>query len=796
MATRPIVIGIQGDTSRLKKALDQAERGVKGFAKNVGALGVKAGAAFGGAAAAVGVVGVNAAADFEKSMREVLTLLPEAGADTFGQLSDQVKDFSKDFGVLPGEVIPSLYQALSAGVPQDNVFEFLEVAQQAAKGGVTDLSVAVDGITSVVNSYGADVISATEASDLMFTAVRLGKTDFEQLSGSLFQVAPIAASLGVEFQDVTAALANLTAQGVPTNVAATQLKGAFAELGKEGTKADEAFREIAGVGFTDFISAGGNVQQAFTLMSEGAEAQNKSVLDLFGSIEAGQSVLALTADGGVAFQESLGAMGDSAGATQTAFDTMDQGLSANFDRIKANIEVLKIEIGQRLAPLVIRATDFIISNFDKFKDIAEEVREKVVEISKKAFEIFNKVLDKSQAIFNKHIIPAFHKFVDVSKQVLKFVVDNKKEFIFLGSVVGGAAVAFKTAQLAQKGYTKITKTATAIQKFFNVTLMANPMMLYAAAIGAVVAALIYAYTESEAFRGFINQLFSFLKDMFIPVFHALKDAVMVAFDFIIMHAEYLWTQIQLFVDLIKAVFNGDFGEALDILKDMVSNAINFAVDTFLFLPRKLIEVVGPTLKNAVMDYIVDPIMGFKDKAGEIIDDVVDFFLGLPSTLIGLYLDYLNAGKNLASGLISGMVQGIKGAAGFTIGLAKDIINAISGFINDNLITPFNDLLEFTIPIPFAKDITINPPDIPPIPELAKGGIVRGQQLALLGDNPSGTEAVLPLERANEFGFGGNGINITVNAGFGADGTQIGAQIVQLLKQYERNNGAIPITVQS
>ena len=143
-----------------------------------------------------------------------------------------------------------------------------------------------------------------------------------------------------------------------------------------------------------------------------------------------------------------------------------------------------------------------------------------------------------------------------------------------------------------------------------------------------------------------------------------------------------------------------------------------------------------------------------------------------------------------------MVQGIKGAAGFTLGLAKDIINAISGFINDNLIDPFNDLLEFTIPIPVLPDIHVNPPDIPRIPELAKGGIVRGQQLALLGDNPSGTEAVVPLERAGDFGFGGNNINVTVNAGFGADGTQIGNKIVELLKQYERNNGSIPITVTS
>jgi hypothetical protein len=113
-----------------------------------------------------------------------------------------------------------------------------------------------------------------------------------------------------------------------------------------------------------------------------------------------------------------------------------------------------------------------------------------------------------------------------------------------------------------------------------------------------------------------------------------------------------------------------------------------------------------------------------------------------------------------------------------------------------LIEPFNDLLEFKIPIPFAPDIHVNPPDIPPIPELAKGGIIQGRQLALLGDNPSGTEAVIPLEKAGQMGFGGTTINLTVNAGMGADGTQIGAQILSFLKQWERTNGSLPLSVSS
>ena len=157
--------------------------------------------------------------------------------------------------------------------------------------------------------------------------------------------------------------------------------------------------------------------------------------------------------------------------------------------------------------------------------------------------------------------------------------------------------------------------------------------------------------------------------------------------------------------------------------------------------------------------------------------------------------FVTAGKDLGKGLLDGMINGITAGASFTLGLAKDIVNAISGFINDNLIDPFNDLLEFNIPIPFAPDIRIDPPDIPRIKKLAKGGIVTGQQLALLGDNPSGTEAVIPLERAGDMGFGGTTININVQTGVG-DPTKIGSEILSYLKQWERMNGSLPISVTS
>jgi len=355
---------------------------LKGALGSAGAIAATGGLAI-GAAVAIGVVkSIASFAELEQGMNEVFTLLPGISQTAMDDLTGQVKQFSKDFGVLPNETVPALYQAISAGVPQDNVFDFLETAQKAALGGVTDLETAVDGISSVVNSYGADVISAAEASDLMFTAVRLGKTDFSQLSASLFNVIPTASALGVEFGDVTAALAAMTAQGVPTSVATTQLRSLFVELGKEGTKVGDIFEATAGQSFPDFIAAGFNVEDALAVLKTASGELDISISDMFGSVEAGSAALSLT--GSDAFSDALDEMADSAGATDVAFEQMDQGIGRSFQKIKVVISVALADIGEKIAPFVAKAVDllsvilpkaieFLLGIVDKLKPVFEAV---------------------------------------------------------------------------------------------------------------------------------------------------------------------------------------------------------------------------------------------------------------------------------------------------------------------------------------------------------------------------------------------------------------------------------------
>jgi hypothetical protein len=81
-------------------------------------------------------------------------------------------------------------------------------------------------------------------------------------------------------------------------------------------------------------------------------------------------------------------------------------------------------------------------------------------------------------------------------------------------------------------------------------------------------------------------------------------------------------------------------------------------------------------------------------------------------------------------------------------------------------------------------------DIQPIPELADGGIVSKATLAVIGE--AGPEAVVPLRKSGNAGqfLGGSNITINVTAGMGTDGAEVGRQIVDAIRKYERRSGPV------
>lgn len=312
------------------------------------------------------------AIDFDNGMRQVATMLQKLSKEGFGQLKQDTLDFAKEIGKVPDEVIPALYNALSAGVPKENVFDFLRTASSSAIAGVSDLTTSVDGLSSVVNAYGTEVLNVNEASDIMFATLKLGKTDFTQIANTVSNVIPVASAIGVKFHDIGAAIAVMTAQGTPTAKATTQIRQALVELNKEGSTAYDTFHKITGKTFREFIEGGGNLQEALNLMAKTAEYNKKEVTSLFSSVEAGSAVLSLSGKNAEKFKDALEEVKNSVGATSEAFKKIDEGPERRFERIKAEVDALIIELGNNLLPIVEETL------LPLFKDAIIPIAEKLV----------------------------------------------------------------------------------------------------------------------------------------------------------------------------------------------------------------------------------------------------------------------------------------------------------------------------------------------------------------------------------------------------------------------------------
>ena len=178
-----------------------------------------------------------------------------------------------------------------------------------------------------------------------------------------------------------------------------------------------------------------------------------------------------------------------------------------------------------------------------------------------------------------------------------------------------------------------------------------------------------------------------------------------------------------------------------------------------------------------------------DLAPQIIKGLAGAFIEIVKKLPGIVVDLLskmgNLGLDIAASLGKGIVDGLGKLLEGGGDIAKSIVNGLIGFINDKVIGGLNNLLEFTVDPPGPGSFTVNPPDIPEIPKLAKGGIVNRPTLALIGE--AGPEAVVPLNGSNTPG-GNTYITIEVNGGDPR-------AVVEALKKYQRTNGYIPITAQ-
>ena len=280
---------------------------------------------------------------FETAVAKVGTI-----ADTtkvpIGELKEQITDLSGTMGIAAGDLAEATYQAISAGQDTGDAVAFAGQAAKLAAAGFTSNSSAVDILTTALNAYGLEADQAGHVSDVLLTTQNLGKTSVDELSASIGRVIPLAAAYKVNVENLSSGLAIMTANGIATAEATTYTKSMLNELGDTGSTVGKILQKETGQGFAELMDSGQSLGDVLQVLYDSVGGDATKFAALWSSVEAGTGALSLANSGAEKFNDVLGQMVNSSGATETAYTTMTDTMAHRMESLKTNAQNLGIAL--------------------------------------------------------------------------------------------------------------------------------------------------------------------------------------------------------------------------------------------------------------------------------------------------------------------------------------------------------------------------------------------------------------------------------------------------------------------
>jgi TP901 family phage tail tape measure protein len=280
---------------------------------------------------------------------EMLKLQTQIGLTTgdVQEMSQAVLSLAGSTTRAPQELAEAMFFVASAGLRGAEAMEVLRSSARLSAIGLGETKTIADLLTSAVNAYGSEALSAARASDDLVSAVRLGKLEADQLAGAMGSVLPIASAMGITFNEVSGIMAAMSKTGTDAAQASTQIRAIMVSLLSPSQQANDALTEL---GLTqqkvrDVIMEDG-LFQALLMLNEAADGSTTVFSELFPNIRALSGVMDLLGPQLQGNIELMDAHASSAGVASDAFAAFTDSAQADVDRLAAQQERLAILQGQ------------------------------------------------------------------------------------------------------------------------------------------------------------------------------------------------------------------------------------------------------------------------------------------------------------------------------------------------------------------------------------------------------------------------------------------------------------------
>lgn len=330
--------------------------------------------------AAAGAACYGLSTDFENAMAKVSTI-----ADTtevpMDDLRGAIIDLSNDTGIAASDIADNVYNAISAGQKTGDAVAFVGDAAKLAKAGFTDSAAALDVLTTTMNAYKMEADQTTRVSDVLLMTQNKGKTTVGELASSMGRAIPTASAFGVNLENLAAAYATTTANGIATAESTTYINSMIKELGDTGSEVGKILQDKTGQSFAQLMESGTSLGEALNIVAEAGAESNKTMYDMFGSAEAAGAAATIAGDGAMQFADNLDAMNGAAGSTDEAFGKMET-TTYTVDKAVNKVKNVLIETGDSLVKHLGPAIDGFADGAQKltewFDGLDDEARDTIV----------------------------------------------------------------------------------------------------------------------------------------------------------------------------------------------------------------------------------------------------------------------------------------------------------------------------------------------------------------------------------------------------------------------------------
>jgi phage-related protein len=618
-----------------------------------------------GATAVIVGATTKMAADFQSSQERLVTTAGES-QEALAGVSRGLLDMAGKVGYSAGELSKGMYTVESAGYHGAEGLKVMQAAAQGAKSENADLTEVTNAITTALHDYHLPADQAANVTSKIVEAVSQGKTTFGAFAESLHSVQPIAAAAHISINDLYASLAQMTASGMSADQATqnmadairhlqnptSQMRDELAQLGIDSRDIQEHLGQRGLAGSMDLISRtilekmGPSGKVMLDALNQSKVAADDATKMLGNLPPAARQVADAVNNGSMSlgdYRKALKAL------PEDQANLLNQWRNLH-DRASGFSSILKAggnDVQTYTAALAKATGD--ASSLNVALQLTGENSAKTAEDVKKITDAaanadgsvkgwhetqatFNATLDRAKAgagalaiEIGQMFLPAMTKLVGALGSAIGFLGRHEgavKATVVVVGAAGAAWAVYKTAVL----------TATAVQWAFNAAMDANPIGLVIAAIAALVAGVIYAYTHWKWFHNAVQTVWEalktfggWIKDAFVAAWHAAFEGIKAAWSTLMSVLRPLFAVWKFEMQTIGALVTWLWREA-------VMPALHAIGDVFAWLYHTIIKPVVELIKADIhawadvfgwaYEHVIKPT---GDKIGEAMHGIKDFF---------------------------------------------------------------------------------------------------------------------------------------------------------------------------